>query len=574
MLAAVDECLVALNLIRRLKLEYLHASNTGESHHFPSLKPKEALLTFTQRLCDHCWRAVGGPRCHDSLVGKSMVVSAQSIPLLSDESLSQHRIIHEPFRDLVASLPANYALMLLPIVTLRLLCSIPDPSSHYTLLETDFPAHLMTYLVSKEAFCEGPDQMIQKRAYFSDMDSRSKTWVQAKLQVYLKTSPMSPFAWLHPDILDLYSDYLFESLSATEDVIPGTRSIVTGLLSAIQSSGASQIAGIPLPLFYDRLAREISERIRSMWLKSKAFTSKTSEQKLNHYILAMFKCVSKEALGQHPQLSVVAIELGILAMISTSMQNDTVTPFQMLHHTECHVCKLRRHECATHRQVVSMITCLYQNQEDVNLQSVTDSPQSSPLCAMSADGLDLGYTFLLVAKLMQWHGLALPEAQALSVCSEWMISKEMPCSSEFFKRLSALQTNAEDRAIKNMCATNSKAQSSYVYDDVMDAWVCVKKSSRKHQLYGSDKENMPMTRGSPTTKRNDQKGRPGSNLARKAIEIPICEEDEIDFLSNKSNLGSSRVCRKVQRLDIGKEAQRYNRARYRQRQRQSWIPYL
>lgn len=417
--------------------------------------------------------------------------------------------------------------------------------------------------------------MIQKRAYFSDMDSESKTWVQKKLQIYLKTSPMSPFAWLHPDILDLYSDYLFESSSTTGDVIPGTRSIVTGLLTAITSSGASQIGGIPLPLFYDRLAREISERIRSMWLKSKTSSSKISEQKLNHYILAMFKCVSKEALGQHPQLSVVAIELGILAMISTSMQNDTVTPFQMLHHVECHVCKLRRYECATHRQVVSMITCLYQNQGDVNLQSVTDSPQSSPLCAMSVDGLDLGYTFLLVAKLMRWHGLALPEAQALSVCSEWMISKEMPCSSEFFKRLSALQTNAEDRAIKNMCAFNPEGQSSYIYDDVMDAWVCIKKSSGKHVPYGSDnKENMPIARGSSTTKRNDHRRRPGSNLVRQPIEIPICEEDEIDFLSNKSNLQSSRVCRKVQRLDIGKEAQRYNRARYRQRQRQSWIPYL
>lgn len=153
MLAAVDECLVALNLVRRLKLEHLYASHTRESHHFPGLKPKEALLTFTQRLCDHCWNAVGGPRCHDSLVGKSMVISAQSIPLPSDESLSQHCIIHEPFRDLIASLPTNYALMLLPIVTLRLLCSNPDPSSH-SLMETDFPAHLMSYLVSKEAFCE------------------------------------------------------------------------------------------------------------------------------------------------------------------------------------------------------------------------------------------------------------------------------------------------------------------------------------------------------------------------------------------------------------------------------------
>jgi len=401
------------------------------------------------------------------------------------------------------------------------------------------------------------------------MDSKTKKWVRTSLQEHLKSLPIKPFAWFHPDILQLYMDNLFDPLNTSEDVISGTRSILTGLLDAMPSSLTSQIEGIPLPLFYDRMAREISKRVRSTWLKGKSCTSQASKQKLHQYIMAMTEFVSEKALDRHPQLTVVAIELGILAMISASMQKDTISPLRILHDPECYVCKMRGHGYTTHRQLISMIDRLYQNQEDVNLQSVTDSPESSPLCALSVEGLDLGHTFLLVAKMMQWHDLALPEAQALSVCSEWMVSTEMPCTADFFKKLSALQTNAEDRAIKNMYATNSKNQSSYIYDDVMDAWVCVKNSS-EHALYDVNKENAPIATGSPAEMKSHNV-RP-MHLARQALEISPGEEDEIDFLSNKRNIRTPRVCRKVQRLDVGKEARRQTRARHRYRQ--PWIPYL
>ena len=409
--------------------------------------------------------------------------------------------------------------------------------------------------------------MIQKKAYFSDMNSKTKKWVRESLQEYLKTLAMRPFAWLHPDILHLYKDNLFDPVNTSEDVISGTRSILTGLLEALPSSNTSHIEGIPLPLFYDRMAREISQRIRSMWLKSKSSTSQASKHKLQQYIMAMTECVCEQALFRHTQLTVVAIELGILSMILASMQKDTVSPLQILRDRECYVCKMRGYEYTTHRKVISMILRLYQNQEDVNLQSVTDSPQSSPLCALSAEGLDLGHTFLLVSKMMQWHDLALPEAQALSVCSEWLVSTEMPCTADFFKKLSALQTKAEDRAIKNMYATNSKKQSNYIYDDVMDAWVCVKSNS------DANTDNLSAVTGDQPAYMKSHDERPMHHLVRQAVEISSpCEEDEIDFLSKKSPIRSSRVCRKVQRLDVGKEARRQTRARHRRRQ--AWIPYL
>jgi len=83
-----------------------------------------------------------------------MTIAALSIPLPSDESLAQNCIVDEPFRDVISSLPANYALSLLPIITLRLLCLKPNTSCCHSLLETDLPAHLMSFLVSKDAFCE------------------------------------------------------------------------------------------------------------------------------------------------------------------------------------------------------------------------------------------------------------------------------------------------------------------------------------------------------------------------------------------------------------------------------------
>lgn len=404
--------------------------------------------------------------------------------------------------------------------------------------------------------------MIKKRACLSVLDSRATKWVRETMQEHLNMHANEPFAWLHPDILGLYSDNLFDPSNTSKDTISGTRSILTGLLSSLPDSCASQLEGIPLPLFYDRLARELSERIRSMWLKSKTCTSQMSKHKLHQYIMAMTECVSEKALDRHPQLTVVAIELGILSMISASMLNESSLPFQILHQSKCHVCKERGHGYTSHHQIVPLINRLYQNQEGVNLQSVTDSPQSSPLCALSVEGLDLGHTFLLVAKLMQWHNLALPEAQALSVCSEWMVSTEMPCTADFFKRLSALQTSAEDRAIKNMYASNTTKQSSYIYDDVMDAWVCVKNSSK----HDADKENVNIATRKPLTEMK------ATGTRRQSNEISSFDDDEIDFLSNKDNIRSSRVCRKVQRLDVGKEARRYDRAR--RRRRQPLIPFL
>lgn len=154
MVATVDECLVALSLVRRLQLKFVYEQSGIGSLRLESWKPKDALLTFARRLFDHCWNIVGGPRHPRTLAGKCMIVSAQAIPLPSDGSLIRSCALDEPFRDLIARLPTNYALALLPIVTLRLLCTNPYSSTAYSLLETDFPAHLLTYLVSREAYCE------------------------------------------------------------------------------------------------------------------------------------------------------------------------------------------------------------------------------------------------------------------------------------------------------------------------------------------------------------------------------------------------------------------------------------
>jgi len=89
-----------------------------------------------------------------------------------------------------------------------------------------------------------------------------------------------------------------------------------------------------------------------------------------------------------------------------------------------------------HKELLELIRQLYNAQQDVALQSIIDSPDSSPLKALSNEGLDLGHTFMLIAKEMQWHNMALPEAQALAVCSQWMTASDMPCSDEFFRRLS------------------------------------------------------------------------------------------------------------------------------------------
>lgn len=154
MVAIVYECLAALSLVRRLQFEFSRFQYEENTEERETCKPKEALLTFMQRLCGHCWNAVGGPRKPGMLTGICMAVAAQSMPLPSNESLMQHCMINEPFRDVIASLPANYALSLLPFVTMRLLCSSPDSSLRYSLLETNFPAHLMSFLVSNDALCE------------------------------------------------------------------------------------------------------------------------------------------------------------------------------------------------------------------------------------------------------------------------------------------------------------------------------------------------------------------------------------------------------------------------------------
>ncbi|WFC96471.1 signal peptidase I [Malassezia brasiliensis] len=213
--------------------------------------------------------------------------------------------------------------------------------------------------------------------------------------------------------------------------------------------------------------------------------------------------------------------------------------------------------------LVKLIDRLYRSQDGVTLQSVMDSPHSSPLRALSVDGLDVGLTFLLVSKLMRWHELALAEAQALSVCAEWISATDVPYSREFFERMSALQADAEKRALYTL----SPDRSDYVYDDVIDAYV----------LRDASAPTVP-----PAPKRVPLSARPMNDTppvrrTKAPSKIPslASDDDEFDMFRVNPARRAARVCRTVQRLDVRKETVRQAQRRMcAKRRRSSLLPYL
>lgn len=271
----------------------------------------------------------------------------------------------------------------------------------------------------------------------------------------------------------------------------------------------------------------------------------------------MTQCVSDFALHGHEQLVVVAIELAILAIIRIGTYHGTFSTMQLLQDPECRYCKqMSGHN--KHKELLELIQQLYNAQQDVALQSIIDSPDSSPLKALSNEGLDLGHTFMLIAKEMQWHDMALPEAQALAVCSQWMTASDMPCSDEFFRRLSMYQADAENRAL----LTSSQA-GAYIYDDIVDAWVSPESSRPNMHRSLSEKENIV-----PPKRR-----RRHTDILPRCADFAQEDDDEIDFLGHADELNSSRVRRKVQRLDVAREASRSQMLGRRSR-RSSLLPYL
>lgn len=349
-----------------------------------------------------------------------------------------------------------------------------------------------------------------------------------------------------------------------------------GMLDCIDGMTIDHIQGIPLPLFYDQLSRAIATRVRTYWLHSKLHSSIASQQKLDDYLIEITKCVSSFALKQHPQLIVVAIELAILTIIRLGTHYDTISTMQLLRHSECIYCKVSKDEHNRHKGLLCLIQELYSAQE-VTLQSVSDSPDSSPLSALSNEGLDLGHSFMLVAKQMQWHGLALPEAQALAVCSEWMTVSNMPCTDEFFKKLSIHQADAESRALITI-QNNAKSGESpaYIYDDIIDAWVAPESSQPTMRKHSEIKRNdLPLSLISQVgSENNKRRQRYSDTLPKISVQHGNYsqEDDEIDFLRNPDTSDFSRVRRKVRRLDVALEARRPQmKARTR---RASLLPYL
>lgn len=412
----------------------------------------------------------------------------------------------------------------------------------------------------------GNFELASKRKLETHHLTRSmRVWLQKKLVDYFHDHPNLVFCWLHRDVLKLFSDEPFIPQCRTNCIMTGTKTVLCGLFAMIEkSTNGYKLGSIPLPILYDELARELTRRVYSAWMQSKNETTTLAKHRHEQYLLQLTYHVSQYALSRHAPLVVVAIELCILTMICLSTKHDTKPPMDLLQCAQCEQCLSAGQGCVAHRELVKLITKLYQSQPDVTLLSVTDSPQSSPLSALSIDGLDLGHTFLLVSKFMQWHELALAEAQALSVCSEWMSASEEPCSLEFYERMSTMQADAESRALRNV----SPNRSDYVYDDIIDAYV----------LRDSSIPNMSPLVTQRINSRTVMKRKSNTVYEhRSTMKIPQPkseDDDEIDFLTNKSILSSARVCRKVQRLDIGKENRKRMQYASTSSRRNSLLPYM
>lgn len=323
---------------------------------------------------------------------------------------------------------------------------------------------------------------------------------------------------------------------------------------------------------YDRLSRALVQRIRCAWTTARNQTSMAAKRRLEYYIVSLTREVTNHALHGHFPLIIVAIELAILSIICIEMQERKTTPKDLLQRPTCHTCQSSKIQASMHEEMFNLIKHLYQADSHVTLQSVLDSPESSPLCALRADGLSFGDTFLLVAKVMQWHGYALPEAQALAVCSDWASSVDLQESNAVIERLSKLQADAENRALQIISERESvPCRYQYIYDDVVDAWI-IRESITNAGLQQRDTQGRDLyQKQGNVQKRRAPLQEVNPNLLQGPCP-PTSELDEIDFLSIQPTRYPSRVCRKVQRLDIKQESLRFRKAA--RRPRESLLTYL
>lgn len=393
-----------------------------------------------------------------------------------------------------------------------------------------------------------------------------RVWFQKQVVDYFNQHSNVTIGWLHRDVLQLFDDNPFALDCRAHHLIDGTKTVLQGLFCLIhQTSHEHNLTrDIPHSFLYDQIAREITRRVQYIWLQSQTMTSNSAKHRHEQFLLQLTYCVSRCALCRHAPLIVVAIELSILTMVCLSTRHGTKSPMSLLRSSECHKCQMHDQGRVAHHELVKLISKLYQSQPDVTIQSVLDSPQSSPLSALSADGLDLGHTFMLVSKFMKWHGLALAEAQALSVCSEWMSSSSATCSRESFRRLSEMQADAESRALHSLIPNRS----DYVYDDVVDAYV-LRDSSIPNMCPSVSRSN-----NIPPTKRKRINFRDTLDIRSPTFPTTHEDNDEIDFLTNATVLDSARVSRRVQRLDIGAENRKQRRLSTESTRRKSLLPYL
>ena len=568
MTAHADEFLVVLKLIQRL----LHDTHRdGWVLHSTDLhRPRiDTLVLFIKRLCRHCWMISGGPRSTDSLTGRCihLAVGQLLLPEFSHDTKDTESL----FYDFVCQIPAYYSLLVLPGIAFRF---VAEKSARLDLLcRSSFYPDVLNFLVQSQAYCEaesvltqwvayafqseGPWDMEQHRIPVHRLDPSVQQWMQGQMVKFLDNHPRGVFCWLHPDVQGLFSDDVNSPRDLSTDIVKGTRHIMCGVLRPLEDISTDTIQQVPVPYLYDTLSRELATRVGACWHQSKSHTSFAERQKLDTYILEMTQCVSDFALHGHEQLVVVAIELAILAIIRIGTYHGTISTMQLLQDPECRYCKqMSGHN--KHKELLELIRQLYNAQQDVALQSIIDSPDSSPLKALSNEGLDLGHTFMLIAKEMQWHNMALPEAQALAVCSQWMTASDMPCSDEFFRRLSMYQADAENRAL----LTSSQA-GAYIYDDIVDAWVSPESSRPTMHRSLREKENI-----APLKRR-----RRHTDILPRCADFAQEEDDEIDFLGHADEINSSRVRRKVQRLDVAREASRSQMLGHRSC-RASLLPYL
>ena len=576
-------------------VQRLHLGNTVEP--VDSQRSCETSLALFHHLTNAfaaSWRATSGPLMR-SLVSRCCRTFASNLFGRTLESLALTEFIPAltAITDQLQAMTPRYKNMLLPLLHLHLmfqLSKLPDMQPERS-LGNQFLPNLLAFLLRHHAevevrciaqktnlqaetlvelwldfvYAKTPGTGAERKMETQHLPRSMRTWLQHRLQLYFEAHPELALGWLHKDVLELFADEPFALQSHAHRILHGTKPVLHGVFGAIEQVCVAQPVHtcIPIPLLYDQLAREITRRVCSAWSQSKKEASALAKRRHVQYLLQLTYLVSRHAMGRHAPLVVVAIELAILTMLCLSTQHDTVSPHDLLQSAHCAQCQTPGQGCAAHGQLVKLIDQLYRSQEGVTLQSVMDSPHSSPLRALSVDGLDVGHTFLLVSKLMRWHELALAEAQALSVCAEWISATDVPYSREFFERMSALQADAEKRAL----CTLSPDRSDYVYDDVIDAYVlrdasapAVPPAPKRTPLVARSMNDTPPARPTPMPSK---------------IPPLASDDDEFDVLRVNPARRAARVCRTVQRLDVRKETARQTQRRMcAKRRRSSLLPYL